>query len=389
MPLAITAAIIDWLTIPLAFLVVLTVVVFIHELGHFLVARWCGVAVKEFSIGFGREIAGFNDKKGTRWKIGWLPLGGYVKFIDDMAATSQPSPEVIAKMSPEERAGSFQLKPVWKRAAVVVAGPVANFLLAIAIYAAFAYFYGILSTEPRVSGLVEGGPAKAAGVLPGDKIVKIDGEDISSFDDMVRFVQLSSGREFTLTVERNGGMQDIKLRPKPMTRKDPVTGVEAEQWMIGIEHKPEADQIKVREAGVGEALWFGVDRTVFIISATGNYIGDVLTGKRSADQIGSAVRIADVSGKFAKIGPDALVQLIAVLSVSIGLLNLFPIPPLDGGHLMFYAAEAVRREPLSPNVQEISFRIGISVVLSLMLFGLYNDRSVLSRWWSNITSLFS
>lgn len=363
----------------LAFLFVLTVVVFFHELGHFLVARWCGVSVKAFSIGFGPEIFGFYDRKGTRWRVAWIPLGGYVKFMDDENAASVPSQEALRNMSVAERAGSFHAKPLWQRAAVVAAGPIANFLLAIAIFAVMAYLWGVTIMEPRVGQVTPNSPAAKAGFLAGDLVVSIDGTQIDEFSDLQRIIVLSPGRELTFVVERGGALYTLVVRPEMREHSDKIAG-KTTRPLIGIQSSSKTAKVISREVGAGEALSLGVGRTWEIISGTLTYLGDVVRSRQSADQLGGPIRIADVSGKVAALGLDYLINLIAVISVSVGLINLFPIPLLDGGHLLFYAIEAIRRKPLSEQTQEMGFRIGLAIVLMLMVFTTFNDLPILKGW---------
>ena len=368
-----------FLFVLLPFLFVLTVVVFIHELGHFLVARWCGVNVRAFSIGFGPEIAGFYDRHGTRWRIAWIPLGGYVKFMDDENAASAGPSARLEEMTPEERAGAFHAKPLWQRAAIVAAGPIANFLLAIVIFALMFSLIGVRSTAPRVDEVVPNSPAAVAGFMPGDVILEIDGEPVESFNDVLRTVSTSPGRELTFKVDRGGAILNLWATPERQEIQDSLGGTIV-RGIIGIRRVTTPDSMELRKAGPLEALWLGVRETNFIITSTLSYIGDVIIGRQSADQLGGPIRIAEVSGQVAKIGPEALLNLIAVISVSIGLINLFPIPLLDGGHLLFYAIEALRRKPLSEKTQEIGFRIGLAVVLMLMVFATWNDIPIVRRW---------
>jgi len=368
-----------FLFVLLSFLFVLTVVVFIHELGHFLVARWCGVNVKAFSIGFGPEIAGFVDRYGTRWRIAWIPLGGYVKFMDDENAASAGPSARLEQMTPEERAGAFHAKPLWQRAAVVAAGPIANFLLAIVIFALMFSLIGVRSTAPRVDEVVPNSPAAAAGFMPGDVILEIEGNRVDSFNDVLRTVSISPGRELAVKVDRGGAILTLHVTPERQEIQDNFGGTVA-RGIIGIRRVTTPDTMELRRAGPLEAVWLGVRETNFIITSTLAYIGDVIIGRQSADQLGGPIRIAEVSGQVAKIGPEALLNLIAVISVSIGLINLFPIPLLDGGHLLFYAIEGLRRKPLSEKTQEIGFRIGLAVVLMLMVFATWNDRLIVWRW---------
>ncbi|PPD28927.1 MAG: RIP metalloprotease RseP [Hyphomicrobium sp.] len=370
-----------YLMFPLAFLFVLTIVVFVHEMGHFLVARWCGVKVQAFSIGFGKEIWGFNDRHGTRWRLAMIPLGGYVKFMDDENAASVPSHEAISNMSPEQRAGSFHAKPLWQRAAVVAAGPIANFLLAIAIFAVIYSVIGVRLTEARVDEVIADTPAARVGFKPGDVIVAIDGSAISGFNELQRVVGTSPGRKLTFTVKRDGKLMDLSAIPEVREEPGDVTGM-SRRVVIGIKGVRRPQEVGTRSVGPIEAVGLGVSETKFIITSTLSYLGDVIAGRQKADQLGGPIRIAEVSGQVAKVGIEALIHLVAVLSVSVGLINLFPIPLLDGGHLMFYAIEAVRGRSLSERSQEIGFRIGLAVVLSLMVFATLNDLPILKRWLS-------
>jgi len=365
-----------------AFLPVLIVVVVIHELGHFLVARWCGVQVSAFSVGFGREIYAFEDRHGTRWRLAWLPLGGYVKFVDDENPASVPTSDARAAMSVEERSGSFHAKPVWQRAAVVAAGPIANFLLAIVIFAIMFITFGVVKIEPRVSAVVPDTPAATAGFKAGDLILSIDGRKIDSFSDIQQYVATSPGRNLAFVVARDGA--EVALTVKPILKEsvDQIAGKHVRP-VIGIQSSREVSQISHTNVGVFEAVGLGVQRTWSIITQTLSYIGDVFMQRQPADQIGGVIGIADVSGKVAQLGPEYVIQLIALISVSIGLINLFPVPMLDGGHLLFYFVEALRGRPLSEKTQEFSFKVGFAIVIALMLFTTWND---ISRILANTSS---
>lgn len=362
-----------------AFLFVLSVVVFIHELGHFLVARWCGVTVETFSIGFGREIIGFNDRRGTRWKFAWIPLGGYVKFVDDENAASVPSTDRLQNMDEAARSGAFQTKPLWQRAAVVAAGPLANFLLAIVIFAAMFMIYGEVKMEPRIARVVPDTPAAQAGFKSGDLIKSINGRKIDDFSQLQQIVGLSPGRTLTFVVDRGGVLQTLKAEPVFREQNDRIAG-RHERPVIGIQASPETAKITHQTVDPITAVGMGAGRTWSIITQTLTYIGDIFAQRQKSDQVGGLIRIADASGKVAQLGPEYVIQFIAFISVSVGLINLFPIPLLDGGHLMFYAYEAVRGRPLSEKYQEIGFRIGFALVISLMIFATWNDRGVVARW---------
>ncbi len=369
------------LAFALPFLFVLTVVVFIHELGHFLVARWCGVKVKTFSIGFGKEIFGFFDRQGTRWRLAWIPLGGYVKFMDDENSASVPSRQALEKMTPAERAGSFHAKPVWQRAAIVAAGPLANFLLAILIFAIWFSVFGVHSTEARVDEVVADSPAAAAGFKAGDLIVAIDGNKVEGFEAVQQVVATSVGRELNVDVDRDGKILGLKVTPK-LTEQVDETGQKNQFVVIGIRRLPTPSTMTKYQPGVGESLWLGVKQTKFIVTSTLGWVGDVIGGRQNLDQLGGPARIADIAGKVAKKSKLDVIYLIGFISVSVGLINLFPIPLLDGGHLMFYAIEAVRRRPLSEKSQEIGFRIGFALVLTLMILATFNDLPILKRWFA-------
>ena len=364
---------------PLAFLFVLTAVIFIHELGHFLVARWYGVRVKTFSIGFGREIFGFTDRYNTRWRLAWIPLGGYVKFLDDENSASAPSREALARMSPAEREGAFQTKPLASRAAIVAAGPIANFILAILVFTLTFTFVGVNVTAPRVDELVPDGAAARAGFQAGDVIVGIDGQKVEAFSDMQRIVSASADHELTFQVERGGTTLSLKATPERREISDRF-GNKLKVGVIGIKRNATQQEWQFKQYSPVEAFGAAVRETYYIVSRTLGYLYDVVTRRESGDQLGGPLRIADISGQVATLGFLALINLTAVLSVSIGLINLFPIPLLDGGHLMFYAIEAVRGRPLSERAQEVGFRIGLGIVLLLLVYTTYQDRFIPLRW---------
>jgi regulator of sigma E protease len=354
------------------FLFVLTVVVFFHELGHFLVARWCGIRVLVFSLGFGPEIVGFNDRYGTRWKLSAIPLGGYVKFFGDENAASVPDREAAAAMTEEEKRDSFVHKPVGPRAAVVAAGPIANFILAIVIFAGIFMTVGKQTTSARVDAVQPNSAAAAAGFKPGDLVVAIGASRIESFADMQRIVSVSAGEPLKIDVERGGVPVMLTATPESRELKDNFGNVHR-LGVLGISRSMAAGDIKTVKYGPLEAVVAGAQETWFVVDRTLSYIGGVFTGREAADQLGGPIRIAQVSGQVATAGFTALIHLTAILSVSIGLLNLFPIPLLDGGHLLFYAVEAARGRPLSDRAQEVGFRIGLAIVVMLMIFATFND----------------
>jgi regulator of sigma E protease len=360
------------------FLFVLTIVVFFHELGHFLVARWAGVKVLTFSLGFGPELIGFNDRHNTRWKISAIPLGGYVKFFGDDTEASTPSSEALARMTAEEREGSFHHKKVGPRAAIVAAGPVANFILAVIIFAGMALYFGKPNTTPRVDAVQEDSVAAAAGFKIGDIVTAIDGHEIASFADMQRIVSVNAGSELSFQLKRDG--QDITLRAAPALKevKD-LFGNSHQIGVLGIQYNAKPDESRSVPVGFFEAVKIGFEQVWFIIATTFKFVASIFVGSGSAGDVRGVIGIAQLSGQAASLGFQFIVQLCATLSVSIGLLNLFPVPLLDGGHLLFYAVEAIRGRPLSERAQEMGFRIGLSLVLMLMVFATYNDILHLAR----------
>jgi regulator of sigma E protease len=354
------------------FLFVLSLVVFFHELGHFLVARWCGVRILVFSIGFGPEIIGFNDRYGTRWKISAIPLGGFVKFFGDDNVASVSSSARLAGMDEAARAQCFVFQPVRERAAIVVAGPLANFILAIAIFAGIFMLYGKQTMSARVDAVQPDSAAATAGFQPGDLVLAIDGHSVESFADMQRIVSASADETLAVTVERNGAMLILKAVPALKEMKDTFGNVHR-IGILGISRSMAAADMKLQPVPPPRGVWMGIEETWFVVERTLSYIGGVVVGREAADQLGGPIRIAQMSGQVATMGFVALLHLAAVLSVSIGLLNLFPIPLLDGGHLLFYGIEAMRGRPLSERAQEVGFRIGLAIVLMLMIFATFND----------------
>ncbi len=452
----------------LGFLFVITLVVFVHELGHFLAARLFGVRVESFSIGFGRAIVGFNDRYGTYWKVGWLPLGGYVKFWGDEGVSSTPDHEKLDHASAAERAGSFHHKPLWQKSIVAVAGPVANFVLAIVILTGLFLVYGDIAVSPQIGRIAKGTPAEKAGFRVGDKIVSIDGNPIQEFDDIVELVSTARGRTLTVVVSRGGEDVVVRVAPGPIEKRDPfgnkamdtglgigpvspgevasvtpnspaaAAGLKEGDIIFLVDSKPvesfadianavrgakghpidlavsrekepkklefkltplavsnqttDADQTVLEAAGFAArvtgapksfvhvtfgplgALDRAAGRVRFIVVKTLDFIGQLLTGSGDYQQLSGPIGIAKVSGQvLVFLGVAALINLAAVLSVSIGLLNLFPIPMLDGGHLLYYGIEAVRGRPLGERAQELGFRFGLILVVGLMLFATYND----------------
>jgi regulator of sigma E protease len=350
-------------------------------MGHFLAARWCGMGVSTFSVGFGPELLGFTDRKGTRWKISAIPLGGYVKFFGDDNAASVPDLNAVAAMSEGERKVSFIHQKVGPRAAIVAAGPIANFLLAIVIFAGVAMIYGRQSTLARVDSVQAGSAAEVAGFQPGDVVFSIDGKHINSFAEMQRIVSFSAGEALTIVVDRGGSQVTLKATPALREVKDNFGNVHR-IGVLGITRSLAPGEVRFQRVGFFTAVGSGFTETWALIDQTLTYIGRVFVGRAPADQLGGPLMIAQVSGQVASVSFAALLQLAAAVSVSIGLLNLFPVPLLDGGHLLFYGIEVVRGRPLSERAQEYGFRIGMALVLMLMVFATYNDIARLASRWS-------
>ena len=356
----------------LPFLFVLGIIIFVHEMGHFLVARWCGVAVDAFSLGFGPELFGRYDRHGTRWRVSAVPLGGYVKFAGDENAASVPDRASIAAMSQEDRQRSFFLKPLWQRAAIVAAGPIANFILAIAIFSVYFAISGRPMADAVVSAVEPESPAAVAGFEPGDVIVAIDGREIQSFSNVQRIVASAAGTPLTFTVERDGAEVVLEATPERRDLTDPF-GNPYSQGVLGVRREVGAEGIPREYFGPVGAFEAGIEETWYITRRTVEVVGGIVIGTQSASQLGGPIRVAQVSGEVASISIAALFSLAAMLSVSIGLINLLPIPMLDGGHLLFYAIEGLRGRPLSERAQDVGFRIGLALVLLLMGFATFND----------------
>jgi regulator of sigma E protease len=354
------------------FLFVLTVVVFVHEMGHYLVGRWCGIGVREFSIGFGPELLGFNDRRGTRWKLSAIPLGGYVKFVGDMSVTSDPTSQEAEALSTEERRTAFHLQPVWKRAATVFAGPAFNFLLTIAVFAVMFSIYGRTISEPMVAEVRAGSPAEAAGFLPGDRFVSVGGQRVTTFADVQRLVSGRAGDPITFVMARGEEEMSLTATPELVEQTDAL-GNTIRLGVIGVVNNQEMGQPRHIAYGPVESVAEAVKETGYIIARTGQFLQRFAAGREDRCQLGGPVRIADMAGKAASLGFEWLVQLVAVLSVGIGFLNLLPIPPLDGGHLAFYGVEAVMRRPVSERVMEMFYRVGMLAVLGFMGFVFWND----------------
>jgi regulator of sigma E protease len=359
-------------TTVIPFLFVLTIVVFVHEMGHYLVGRWCGIGVREFSVGFGPELAGFNDRRGTRWKLSAIPLGGYVKFVGDMSVTSDPTSQEAQGLSAEERRVAFHVQPVWKRALTVFAGPAFNFLLTIAVFAVMFSIYGRTVTEPMVAEVRPDTPAAEAGFLPGDRFVSVDGRRVTTFADVQRLVSGRAGDSIAFVMARGEGEVTLIATPELVEQTDAL-GNTIRLGIIGVVNNQEVGQPRHIVYGPGESVAEAVKETGYIIARTGQFLKRFAAGREDRCQLGGPVRIADMAGKAASLGFEWVVQLIAILSVGIGILNLLPIPPLDGGHLAFYGVEAVMRRPVSERLMEMFYRVGMVAVLGFMAFVFWND----------------
>ena len=361
----------------LPFLFVLSLVVFFHELGHFLIGRWCGVKVDAFSLGFGPELFGFDDRYGTHWRLAALPLGGYVKLHGDANGASMTDAAAVAAMSPEDRAVSFIAQNVWKRAAIVAAGPIANFILAIVIFTGIFYMNGRAILLPTVDSVAADSAAEMAGFQPGDLILAIDGIKIDSFEEMQRIVQTASGTELMFTVDRNGKVLELAATPH---RRDVVTAFGTTRvGILGVQSTGKPENWHIQHYDFVDSVKLAGSETWYVIARTGGYLKGLVVGTESTDQLSGPIRIAEVSGAMAKIGLGALLNLAAILSISVGLLNLFPIPLLDGGHLFYYAVEVIRGKAMNDRAQQFGFKIGLMLVTSLMIFATYNDVLRLTR----------
>lgn len=357
-----------------AFVLVIGVLVFVHEFGHYAAARMLGIRVETFAIGFGREIAGWTDRHGTRWKLGWLPLGGYAKFAGDMNAASLPDPDADPA-DPAERAGMFQFRPLWQRALVVVAGPAVNFLFAIFIFAAFFLAVGQQYTPPVAGQVLAGSPAAAAGLRPGDRFVEVGKRPVDRFEEVMRIVAINPGQPLEIIVARDGRRVHVVATPKVVRETDRFGNV-YRRGMLGVASGPPA----LAHPGPVAALGAAVEETAATVAMMGDTLGQIVTGRRAIEDLGGPIRIAQYSGQSASLGPAALVSFIALISINLGFINLLPIPMLDGGHLLLYALEAVRRRPLDPRVREWAFMSGFALILSLMLVLTWNDLASVGLW---------
>lgn len=348
------------------FLVVLTVLVFFHELGHYAVARYNRVRVEVFSVGFGPELFGWTDKAGTRWKFSAVPLGGYVKMFGENTTPGDVNQDV--GLSPAEEAVAFHTKTVMQRSAIVVAGPLANFILAIVIFSALFVFIGQPFTSPEIGKVHPDSAAETAGLITGDVFVSIDGRSIERFEDVQQVVVLNTGQPLNIVVNRDDEIISLQAVPKMIERTDRSGNVHR-LGILGVSSKGR-DHVQHDPL---TAIWRAVQETGHLSMGTLKALGQVISGERDTKELGGPIKIAQISHDFAQVSADSLLWLIALLSINLGLLNLFPVPMLDGGHLMFYAVEALIGRPLGEKAQEIGLRIGLALVISLMVFVTVND----------------
>lgn len=358
----------------LAFVAVIGPLVFVHELGHYLVARWCGVKAEAFSIGFGPEIAAWVDRRGTRWRIGALPLGGYVRFKGDMNAASQTDPAWL-QLPSAERAESFPAKPLWQRAAIVAAGPLINFLFAILVLATFAVVHGE-SRTPAVAGQVQpGSAAAAAGIQPGDRIVSLNGREMATFDDIRLYAQIRPDEPVTILIERAGQNIERQGRVGTVQERDGF----GNSFRIGRLGIAPGDPV-IEPVALWRAPIVAIKQTGQIVRTMVETLGQILGGGRSVKELGGPLKIAEVSGQAATLGLEGFVFFMALISINLGFINLLPIPMLDGGHLLFYGVEAIQRRPVSPRVQEWAYRSGLAMLLAMMMLVTFNDLSSFGLW---------
>ena len=355
------------------FLILIMIVVFIHEYGHYYFAKRYGVGVTDFSIGFGREIFGWNDKSGTRWKVCWIPLGGYVKFLGDRNVFSQTEQqEIINKYSENDRQKLFILKPLYQRSLIVAAGPLANFFLAILIFTMINMFVGKDMTPALVDEVQKDSPAFVAGMKKNDKIIYIDKRKVESILEVSTFINISTSETIEFVVLRNDQKISLLVKPNLVDGKDSL-GNSVKKRMIGIRLSPFNNEYKKQPLGPSKAIYYSVKEVWFVTTTSLNYLGKMITGSADSSQLGGPIRIAKITGQVAEYGIIPFLSIMAYISISLGLINLFPIPMLDGGHLMFYLIEKILGRPLSQKVQEGFFRIGLFLLFSLMFFVTFND----------------
>ena len=357
----------------LPFITLILVVVFIHEYGHYYFAKKYGVGVTDFSIGFGKEIFGWNDKSGTRWKICWIPLGGYVKFFGDRNVFSQADQEkIINKYSSEDQKKLFVLKPLYQRAIIVAAGPFANFLLAIVIFLSIYMFIGKDFTPAMINEVQNESPAQVAGLKKNDVILEIDGNKVKSILDVSKLIMMSTSEFIDFKVSRFENELILKVKPNVVDAEDNM-GNKVKKRMVGIKLSPFNNEIKHVKLGPAKALYHSINEVYFVSVSSLKYLGSIIAGSGDSSQLGGPIRIAKITGQVAEFGFIPFLSIMAYISISLGLINLFPIPLLDGGHLMFYLFEKILGKPLSQKTQEGFFRIGMFLLLSLMFFATFND----------------
>jgi regulator of sigma E protease len=360
--------VLPFLQTALAFTFILSIIVFIHEFGHYIVARLCGVRVMAFSIGFGREVWGFNDRHGTRWKFSLLPFGGYVKMFGDASEASTAKKDVLERMTPEERRVSFHFQPLPKKAAIVTAGPIFNFILTIGIFTWFVFSNGLETTEPLIGDIMPDTPAAAAGLLKGDRVISLNGKKISRFNDIPTMIATNVGEPIALVIERDGDRQQVTLTPKLIDESDGL-GNTIKRPLIGIKSM----RLQFDDVGLPRAVWEATKKTWDLTLMTFDYIGQLVAGDRTPDELKGPIGIAKMSGQAAEKGIFTVLWFMALLSANLGLINLFPIPPLDGGHLLYYTLEGMRGRPMAERYQELGYRAGFALILMLMAFTIYND----------------
>jgi len=355
------------------FIILIMIVVFIHEYGHYYFAKRYGVGITDFSIGFGREIFGWNDKSGTRWKVCWIPLGGYVKFFGDRNVFSQTEQqEIINKYSEDDRKKLFILKPLYQRSLIVVAGPLANFFLALLIFTAINMFIGKDMTPAVIDEVQKDSPAFVAGMKKNDKIIYIDNRKVESILEVSTFINISTSETIEFVVLRNDQEISLLIKPNLVDGKDSL-GNSVKKRMIGIRLSPFNSEYKKQPLGPTRAIYYSFKEVWFVTTTSLNYLGKMITGSADTSQLGGPIRIAKITGQVAEHGIIPFLSIMAYISISLGLINLFPIPMLDGGHLMFYLIEKILGRPLSQKVQEGFFRIGLFLLFSLMFFVTFND----------------
>ena len=359
-----------FLNIIIPFIILISIVVFVHEYGHYYYARKYGVKVTDFSIGFGKELFGWTDKYGTRWKLCLIPLGGYVKFFGDMNPASQP--DQLSKFSDEEKTYLLSTKKLYQRAIIVSAGPIANFILALVIFACVYMFFGKDFSVPVIQDVKVDSPAYKAGLKKGDQIITINDKTISSITEVSQSITLSDTNLIKITVLRDKREFDFQVQAIVQEGKDNL-GNNINRKMIGIQIVPLNNEINRERLGPSKAIYHSLKEIWFTISTTMSYVGKMLVGTEKADQLGGPIKIAQISGQVAELGIIPFLSIMAYISISLGLINLFPIPLLDGGHLLFYFYEFVRGKPLSEKVQTYFFKFGLFVLFSLMFFSTFND----------------